>query len=190
MRRVDALSADVELTARRAAEADRRAANAMAENGDHAEPSPFAAMTPESQAERFFVALASAILQGRDHAELVSATLPHRVVIGLDNIDRLPAPQMKRLLDAAGRLFGQKSFVTIIAADPQRLFGALSGDKAEAGRALEKWIDIPLNIATATRAETYAGFVGQLLGDERPKGEVARRRSRSTGPFPRTRPMC
>ncbi|MGA3304178.1 MAG: P-loop NTPase fold protein [Methylovirgula sp.] len=173
MRRVDALSADVELTARRAAEADRRAANAMAANGDYAEPSPFAAMTPESQAERFFIALVQAIREGRDHAEFVSARLPYRVVIGLDNIDRLPAPQMKQLLETASRLFGQKFFVTIIAADPQRLSGALSGDKGEASGTLEKCIDIPLNIAATPRDAAYAGFVGQLLGDERPAGEVS-----------------
>jgi hypothetical protein len=171
MRRVDALFSDVELTARRAAEADRRAANAMATNGDVAEPSPFAAMTPESQAERFFIALARAIPQGRDRAEFASARLPHRVVIGLDNLDRLQAPQMKGLLDAARRLFAQKSFVTIIAADPQRLSAALNGDQAEASGALEQWIDIPLNIAATPREAAYAGFVGQLLGDER-SGEV------------------
>ncbi len=170
MRRVDALSSDVELTARRAAEAERRAVNAAA-NGDHAEPSPFAAITPESQAERFFIALGQAIQQGRGNDEFVSTTLPHRVVIGLDSIDRLQAPQMKRLLDAAKRLFAQKSFVTIIAADPQKLASALSSDQAETSAALEHWIDIPLNIAAKPGDGAYAGFVGQLLGDER-SGEV------------------
>ncbi|HEY1735851.1 MAG TPA: P-loop NTPase fold protein [Methylovirgula sp.] len=161
MRRVDALSSDVELTARRASEADRRAATATAANSEHAEPSPFASMTPESQADRFFAALARVIPPEHDRA--VGANLPSRVVIGLDNIDRVPEPRRQQILDTAMRLFSQKSFVTILAVDSQRLSDA---------SALEKWIDIPLNLAAMPRDGAYVGLVSQLLGDERTQSKA------------------
>lgn len=162
MRRVDALAADVELTGRRAAEADRRAASAgVARLDRQAEPSPFDAMTLKSQAERFFAAIASSIQHGWRGGEPVSAIpLPHRIIVGLDNIDCLPQPETHAFFDAVRRAFARPGFVTLIAADPRRLAAVTQMDDA----GLDKWIQIPVRIGRELDEEQRAMLVAYVLG--------------------------
>ncbi len=167
MRRVDALAADVELTGRRAAEADRHAASAGAARLDqHAEPSPFDSMTLKTQAERFFAALAAAVQRGWRGIDRVSATpLPRRIIIGLDNVDCLRPPEAYDLLDAASRGFAHSSFITVMAADPQRLAALAQSETAPSdGVALEKWVQIPVRVGSQLGDKDYASLVAQALG--------------------------
>ena len=178
MRRVDALAADVELTGRRAAEADRRAASDDAARRDHAEVSPFDSITPRSQAERFFAALAAAVQRGWRGAEPVSATpMPHRIIIGLDNLDCLPKTKTNELLDAALRGFAHPTFITVIAADPQRLAAVAQSETAASdAAALEKWVQIPVRVGTGLGDKDYGALVAQALGQSEAVPETAKSR--------------
>ncbi len=140
MRRVDALAADVDLFSRRADEADRRAASAG--SGEHKEPSPFASAAPQAQAERFFSALADAVERGRGLSDTMPSTLPRRIVVGLDNVDRLAQPAALALLEAAARDFARPAFVTVIAGDLQKLAAAAP----QANALFAKWIQVPLQV--------------------------------------------
>jgi hypothetical protein len=152
MRRVDGLEADVELAARRAAEADRRAgASGRAE----VEPSPFADTTAKGQADRFFAAL-GAFLQGVRRAGTPGLnSVPQRLVIALDEIDALPQNKIRPLLETAHRAFANAGIVTVIAADPARI-------RAD-GAALEKWIQVPFRI-DAAEAPDHAAYIAQIIG--------------------------
>jgi KAP family P-loop domain len=154
MRRVDGLEADVELAARRAAEAERRAgASGRAE----AEPSPFADATPRGQADRFFAAL-GAFLQGVRKAAAPGLTsVPQRLVIALDEIDSLPHEKIRRLLETAHRAFANAGVVTLIAADPARM-------QAD-GAVLEKWIQVPFRIDAETLDP--GAYVAQVIAKPR-----------------------
>lgn len=180
MRRVDALAADVELTGRRAAEADRRATSAGVARLDHqAEPSPFATLTPKSQAERFFLAIGAAIQRGWRAGEPVSAMpLPHRIVVALDNVDCLPQPQASELLEGVRRAFEHAGFVTLIAIDPARMAAAAPADSSQSHRAaLEKWLQVPFRIGTGLDDKRYAALVDYALGRPEATQTEARRES-------------
>ncbi len=152
MRRVDGLEAEVELTARRAAEADRRAgASGRAEE----EPSPFADTTPKGQADHFLAAL-GAFLQGVRHAGTPDLnSVPQRLVVALDEIDALPEEKIRPLLETVHRALANAGIVTVIAADPARI-------RAD-GPVLEKWIQVPFRI-DAGEAPDYAAYVTQIIG--------------------------
>lgn len=157
MRRVDALTADVELFSRRADEADRRAATAG--SGEHKEPSPFASAAPQAQAERFFSALADAVERGNNGSVAASA-MPRRIVVGLDNVDRLSQGAAFALLDAAARDFARPAFVTVVAGDLQRLASSAPGTQP----LFSKWIHLPLHVG-AQWDDSQAGLlVAQALG--------------------------
>jgi hypothetical protein len=161
MRRVDALAADVELTGRRAADADRRAMSAGTGADQHADPSPFDSMTQRTQAERFFAALAGAIQRNWRGVDPISTTvLPHRIIVGIDNIDCLAPGKAQELLAAAGRGFGHPAFITVVAADPRRLAGITEGGVGQ----LEKWLQIPVRVGHGLGNKDYALLVAHALG--------------------------
>jgi KAP family P-loop domain len=152
MRRVDGLDADVELAARRAAEADRRAS---ASGRAEAEPSPFADATPKGQADRFFAAL-GAFLQGVLRAGTPGLTsVPQRLVIALDEIDAVPQEKIRPLLETVHRAFANAGIITLIAVDPARI-------RAD-GAAFEKWIQVPFRIDAAEPLD-HAAYVAQIIG--------------------------
>jgi len=160
-RRVDGMEADVELASRHAVEADRRAGPSTTAQ-HQADPSPFGDSTLKAQAERFFSAL-SASMEGVRHASAGAprtglASAPSRLIVALDNVDELPQPNGRALLDAAHRAFSKNGFVTLIAADTSRLDG---GD----GIALEKCIQVPFRVGEAAgRTADYAAFVEHVIG--------------------------
>jgi hypothetical protein len=161
MRRVDGLEADVELASRRAAEADRRA-GAPVRLEAQTEPSPFEDSTLKAQAERFFTAL-GAYLERVQRGGAVAGTpadvasVPHRLIVALDNIDALPQAKIRPLLDAAHRAFANSGVVTMIAADPAQLAEAVETD----GVALEKWIQVPFRLGAPI---DYTAFVEHVIG--------------------------
>jgi hypothetical protein len=170
MQRVDAIAADVELIGRRAAEAERRVANSGARK-DQAEPSPFDTMTAQTRATRFFAALATAIESGWDGSGPISASvLPRRIVIGLDNIDRLAPAQIRELLDAMSSSLGKAAFVTVVAAEPDALARAVTGGAGDDAEVLQKWIQIPFNVGTRFGEDDCASLVAQAVD---PKSSAA-----------------
>jgi hypothetical protein len=171
MHRVDALAADAEQSQRHAAEAGRRATNGGAAGvAGHGLASPFEAVPQKFEAERFFAALAAAVQNTAGGAAAIAR--PRRLVIGLDNVDRLPQSKAHELIDAVSRRFAHPAFVTVIAADPQRLVGTAESGAANSNVALlEKWIQIPLRIGGALNGGDYAVLVAQALGySENPPG--------------------
>jgi hypothetical protein len=157
MRRVDGSEADVELAARRAAEADRRAGT-PAPLEAQAEPSPFEDRTLKAQADRFFAALGT-FLEGVKRAGAEAGvpgglpSIPQRLVVALDNVDALPPGKIPGLLAAAHRAFANAGVVTLIAADPARI-------EADA-TSLEKWIQVPFRIGAPM---DFAAFVAHVIG--------------------------
>lgn len=156
MRRVDGLEADVELAARRAAEADRRAGTRTASDA-LAEPSPFESATLKAQADRFFAALGT-FAKPTKHPTQAAVSggitfMPQRLLVALDELDVLPPGKMAGLLDAAHRAFASAGVVTLMAADPARI----EADEAT----LEKWIQVPYRICGPA---DYAAFVAQVIG--------------------------
>ncbi len=163
----DGLEADVDLAARAAAEADRRAGNA-ARGALQSEPSPFADRGAKPQAESFFGSLA-AYLVGAQKAGAGTPTgalsVPDRILVALDNVDSVPPPQARALLEAAHRAFAHNGFVTVIAADPARL--------ADDAGLFDKWIQIPFCLDAVTAKRDYSSFVGHLIARRRAGGESA-----------------
>jgi hypothetical protein len=159
MRRVDGLEADVELAARSAAEADRRAGT-PAPFKSQTEPSPFADTTLKAQAERFFASL-GAFMDGIQHSGAEAGTagglksVPQRLVVALDHVDALPQGKARAFLEAAHRAFASPGIVTLVAADPARIEADTT--------ALEKWIQVPFRLG-GTGAIDHAAFVAQVLG--------------------------
>jgi hypothetical protein len=157
-RRVDGLEADVDLAARAAAEADRRAGNVVRGTVQN-EPSPFKENTAKPQAERFFGSLATYLLGAQKAAAGTPSgalSVPDRIVVVIDNIDVLPGAQASSLLDTAHRAFAHQGFVSIVAVDPARL-----GDEADL---IERWIQVPFRVDSGTVTYDYAGFVEQVIG--------------------------
>jgi hypothetical protein len=169
MRRVDGLEADVELAARSAAEADRRAGT-PAPLKAQAEVSPFADTTLKAQAERFFAAL-GAFMEGvqRNGAAAGAAgglkSVPERLVVALDHVDALPQGKARALLEAAHRAFASPGIVTLVVADPARI-------EADAA-ALEKWIQVPFRLEGAGAAD-HAAFVAHIIGQADAEGTPTR----------------
>jgi KAP family P-loop domain len=166
MRRVDGLEADVELAARSAAEADRRAGT-PAPLKAQAEVSPFADSTLKAQAERFFAAL-GAFMEGVQRNGAVAGGLksvPERLVVALDHVDALPQGKARALLEAAHRAFASPGTVTLVAVDPARI-------EADAA-ALEKWIQVPFRLEGAGAAD-HAAFVAQVIGQADAAGTQTR----------------
>jgi hypothetical protein len=156
-RRVDGLEADVDLAARAAAEAERRAGNA-ARGAVRSEPSPFKESGAKSQAEHFFASLATYLAGAQKAAAGTPSgalSVPDRILVALDNVDALALPQARAVLEAAHRAFAHTGFVTLIAADPARL--------ADEAVQLEKWIQVPFRL-DAVGSGDYAGFVERVIG--------------------------
>jgi hypothetical protein len=159
MRRVDGLEADVELAARRAAEAERRVGTSGRSDAQ-AEPSPFEDTTLKGQADRFFAALGTFMEGVQRTGAAVGApggltSVPQRLVVALDEIDALPQEKAAALLDAAHRAFANAGIVTLLAADPARV-----GADATA---LEKWIQVPFRVSAVGAADD-AAFVAHVIG--------------------------
>jgi hypothetical protein len=154
MRRVDGLEADVELAARRAAEADRRAGT-PARLEVQVEPSPFEDTTPRAQADRFFAAIGT-FMAGIPRPPGVLTSLPQRLVVALDDVDALPPGKVGALLDAAHRALATAGIVTLVAVDLSRVEADSSS--------LEKWIQVPFRVSAAGAAGD-ASFVAHVVGE-------------------------
>ncbi|MBX9758608.1 MAG: hypothetical protein K2Y29_07500 [Beijerinckiaceae bacterium] len=156
-RLVDDLSGQADAQARRAEEAERRAAAHQARRED-ATATPFVGEDADSgrrQARQFFHALAREAGKGSG---------PQRIIVAVDDLDSLAPYEAAAFVDEAATLLGQPPFVLVVAADPQRLAQGWGGDGA--GR-IGRRIQIGVRVDAASSGD-YARLVRKLLspGDE------------------------
>lgn len=171
MRRVEALTSEVESLGRRAAEAEQRAASQQQADPALIEPPPFAADLVRRQAQRFIAAV-GALLQknGRTAgASKPAIEAPQRIIVAFDNLDSAPAARVNEILAEIRGALG-RGFATLIAADPSRL----AQDTGEDETTLDKWIHIPFQVGEITAHADYATFVRDILrGDAASKARTS-----------------
>lgn len=159
-RRVEALRADVEVLAKRAAEAERRAGGRDAATAILPDPQPFASDPSKLEAQRFIAAVGALILSKDGGASANGAVLdkPKRIIVALDNLDAAAAPRALEILAQARSLFG-RGFATLIAVDPIRLAKSGGGDE----KSLD-WVQFPLQLEEIAVRADLAGLVREALG--------------------------
>ena len=81
---------------------------------------------------------------------------PQRIVVAIDNVDRLGAAEAARFLDDAHSLLHRRGFLTLVALDPARL----AGTDAERRGLVERLVQLPVNLAVVPGARLAA-----LLGE-------------------------
>jgi hypothetical protein len=157
-RRVESLAAEVDVLARRAAEADRRAAADRSGTGSLADSSPFRDNPRKRQAERFIAALGRLVAsEGKSKLDAKGRAIdgPDRIVLALDGLDGLDPARARDILGAAHAAFGT-SFVVLIAADPARL--------REAGaNGPDSWIQVPFQVGELFARSDLSGLVRAML---------------------------
>jgi hypothetical protein len=158
-RRVAALAADVSRLSRLAAEAERRAVDALPVDSTLAEPSPFAIDTATQQAQAFAAAVGAMIARPRETRTGKSGGAPGRIVVALDHLDAVPTSRGREILVYARSLFNQ-GFVMLIAADR----GRLADTAGETSPSLDKWIQVPVQIGEIASRANYATLVRAILG--------------------------
>jgi KAP family P-loop domain len=176
-RRVEALAAEVNTLSRRAAEAERRAVDALPVSSTLGEPSPFAIDTTTQQAQAFAAAVGTMIARPRETSPGKSGGAPGRIVVALDHLDAVPTSRGREILVYARSLFNQ-GFVMLIAADPARLAGAAG----ETAPCLDTWIQVPVQIGEIASRANYATLVRAILGGK--VAEVPRVRNAETAALP------
>ncbi|HEY8579926.1 MAG TPA: hypothetical protein VIL72_08580, partial [Beijerinckiaceae bacterium] len=161
-RLVDDLSTECDAQARRAEEAERRAAQDT--RGAEVAASPFEGAGESAsarQARGFFAALAMA-------AGDSAAGAPQRIVVAVDELDALPPQESARFLDVAASLLARDPFVTVVAADARRLTDGWGGDGAEG---LARRVQAALRVDAAGDGD-HARLVRRLLGAEAEEGAL------------------
>ena len=144
-KRVDMLDSDVERLTAESAEAERRVGYTGPATLN--EPSPFEAAGAAGQS--FFATL----------ARLMSASgrsAPQRVVLALDHLDAVPPARARQILDALHRAAGP-GLVTLVAVDAARLGGEAQAD-------LERWVQVPVQVAAGGGERVYGALVDAALG--------------------------
>ncbi len=152
-RLVDDLASQAEGQARRAEEAERRAAAVSSRASDDLGASPFAAPEGDAgnrQARHFFRAIA------RDAG---GGAGPQRILVAIDDLDSLPAKEAAAFVDQAAALLAQAPFALVVAADPQRLAQGWGGDGADQ---IARRIQIGVRVDAASSGD-YARLVRKLL---------------------------
>lgn len=164
-RLVDDVAAQTDAQARRAEEAERRAAAFASRRRDDPGATPFAASESDAgrrQARQFFRAVAQ---------ECAGGAGPQRIIVAIDDLDSLQPEQAAAFVDEASTLLGQAPFIVVLAADPQRLAQGWGGDGE--GR-IGRRIQIGVRVDAASSGD-YARLVRKLLasGDEGAANESA-----------------
>ena len=144
-KRVDNLDADVERLTAASAEAERRVGYTGPTTLN--EPSPFEAAGAAGQS--FFATLAR--LMGE-----TGRPAPQRIVLALDHLDAVTPARAREILDALHRAAGP-GLVTLVAVDAARL-----GREAQAD--LERWVQVPVQVAAGGGERVYGALVDAALG--------------------------
>ncbi len=159
-RLVDDLSSQADAQARRAEEAERRAAAHASRRTENPGATPFAAPEGDGagrQARAFLRALAR---------EGAGAAAPQRILVAIDELDSLSPKDAASFVDQAAALLSQPPFAMVIAADPQRLAQGWGGDGMDQ---LARRIQVGVRVDAASSGD-YARLVRKLLstGDNAP----------------------
>ena len=144
-KRVDMLDAEVERLTAESAEAERRVGYTGPATLN--EPSPFEAAGAAGQS--FFATLAR-LMAG------TGRSAPQRVVLALDHLDAVPPARARQILDALHRAAGP-GLVTLVAVDAARLGGEAQAD-------LERWVQVPVQVAAGGGERVYGALVDAALG--------------------------
>ncbi len=159
-RLVDDLSSQADAQARRAEEAERRAASHASRRTENPGATPFAAPEGDGagrQARAFLRALAR---------EGAGAAAPQRILVAIDELDSLSPKDAASFVDQAAALLSQPPFAMVIAADPQRLAQGWGGDGMDQ---LARRIQVGVRVDAASSGD-YARLVRKLLatGEDAP----------------------
>lgn len=149
-RLVDDLVSDADAQSRRAEEAERRAVAQGARAGvmqDAVSPFIKNSGSADADARAFLAGLASAPEERR----------PQRIVVAIDNLDALPAPQALAVLEDVTQALSHPTYVTIAAVDRD-----VVGAEPQARARLLKLLQTPFNVANAA-SRGYGTFVKGLL---------------------------
>ena len=88
---------------------------------------------------------------------------PRRILVMLDGLEALPAPQAAAVVDAVHHELDRPGFVLIMAADPDQLASGWGGGK-EAAQRLERYVQAPFNIRMIRDPQASIAYAHQLLG--------------------------
>lgn len=146
--RVDSLAGEADVLARRAQEAERRIDGAQA-----ATPAllmPDAAVAAERSRRAYLDAVAVRLSQ--------DAKQPGRLVVALDEVDRLPAAQALAVLEGTARALRHRSFCLVAAFDSGRLMRALGEDARER---LDRLVQVPVRVDCET-SRAWDALVAQI----------------------------
>jgi len=88
---------------------------------------------------------------------------PRRMLILLDGLEALPAPQAAALVDAVHHGLDRPGFVLAMATDPDQLAAGWGGGKVAAAR-LERYVQAPFNIRMIRDPQASIAYAHQLLG--------------------------
>ncbi|MDH7799944.1 MULTISPECIES: hypothetical protein [unclassified Beijerinckia] len=149
-RLVDDLGSDADSQARRAEEAERRAVAQGARAGvaqDAASPFVKNSGSADADARAFLAGLATAPEERR----------PQRIVVAIDNLDAVAAPQALALLDDVTQALSHPVYATIASVDAD-----VVGATPEARGRLSKLLQTPFNVGNAI-SRGYGAFVKGLL---------------------------
>ena len=179
-RRVDHITSEVDAAVRTADAAERRvesrrAAGLLASAPSLAGGDLGAATSPHEAAEAFFAGL-SAAMDGNESAGVSPAAegnpavtsqsgpmgrtaAPNRIVVAIDELDRLPAAAAAAYLETAHRLLARPHFVTMAAVERSHVMAGFSeSDPALAAARLDRCVQLSYDLdADAAVSDDLAG---------------------------------
>ena len=170
-RRVDALADEVEAAARNAEATERRMQTRRGAGiSDHSAALASelfgGGKATEDAATAFFAALSSAM--ERHHAPNEadraqhSSSVPDRIVVAIDHLDRLPAPAAAAFLNTTHRLLARPNIVTILAMERGQIASALAeDDPALASSRLDRVVQLSYDLGA--EHQSPASLVDRML---------------------------
>ncbi len=113
-----------------------------------------AAQAPGLDAEAYLAAV---------EAGLGAHEAPRRILVLLDGLELLPAPQAAAVVDGIHHRLDSPGFVLAMAADADQLVAGWGGAKEAAAR-LERYVQAPFNIRMIRDHQSSIAYAHQLLG--------------------------
>jgi hypothetical protein len=157
VRRMEALAAECDALARRAAQAEQRAGGLPVIDAATGDGAAFSGDQVKQQAQHF-IASVGALANKSARDPTGAAKAPQRIVIAIDNLDAAPLARARLILHSARGLF-TRGYAVLIAADPSRY--------AESGEASDHsldWIEIPVQVGEIAAQADKAPLIRSTLG--------------------------
>jgi hypothetical protein len=92
---------------------------------------------------------------------------PRRILVLLDGLEALPAPQAAAVVDGVHHCLNRPGFVLAMAADAAQLAAGWGG-AAEATRRIERYVQAPFTVRMIRDQQTSIAYAHQLLGAAAP----------------------